>query len=240
MRSTTTRLALACSLLAAIVWLSTVSADVAPPAPAHTMPITAKELTFQNTMRKLWEDHITWTRLFIVDFAATSPETDATTQRLLKNQVDIGDAIKPYYGAAAGNTLTGLLNQHILGAADLLTAAKAGDSAKVSAASQRWYVNGDEIASFLNNANPEYWPLADVKAMMKGHLDITLAEAVAHLKGDWSTDIAAYDTVHRQILEMADMLSAGIISQFPGQFDRQGMQGGPESPHHAMGRLSSG
>lgn len=236
MRSITTRIALACCLLAAIVWLSAFSSDTAVSA----APPTAKQAAFQDAMRMLWEDHITWTRLFIVDFAAASPETDATTQRLLKNQVDIGDAIKPYYGAAAGNALTDLLKKHILGAADVLAAAKAGDGAKVEAASRRWYANGDEIATFLSTANPVYWPLAEMKAMMKDHLDNTLAEAVAHLKGDWTADIAAYDTVHRQILDMADMLSAGIIGQFPGQFDRQDSPPGPASPPHRIGRLSTG
>ena len=240
MRSKTTRLALAASLLAAIVWLTTFTADVAAAAPALTGPATAKQVAFQDAMRKLWEDHITWTRLFIVDFAASSPETDATTQRLLQNQVDIGDAIKPYYGASAGNKLTELLKQHILGAADLLAAAKAGDSAKVQAASQRWYANADEIAAFLNGANPTSWPLAEMQAMMKEHLDHTLAEAVAHLKGDWAADIAAYDTVHLQILDMADMLSAGIIGQFPAQFDRPGVQSGSASPRAIIGRLTSG
>jgi hypothetical protein len=169
-------------------------------------------------MRALWEEHITWTRLFIVDFASGSPETDATTQRLLQNQTDIGNAIKPFYGDAAGAKLMDLLTQHILIAADVLKAAKAGDTAAVDAASKRWYANGDEIAAFLNGANPDAWPLADMQSMMKAHLDDTLAEAVAHLKGDWTADIAAYDTVHHQILEMADMLSTGIIAQFPDQF----------------------
>lgn len=238
MRSTPTRLALGFSVLAAIVGLSTFAADTARAAPALTGPATAKQVAFQNAMRMLWEDHITWTRLYIVDFAASLPEADTTAQRLLKNQVDIGDAIKPYYGAAAGDKLTDLLKQHILGAVDLLTAAKAGDSAKVDAASKRWYANGGEIAAFLSSANPQFWPLAEMQAMMKEHLDHTLAEAVAHLTGDWAADVAAYDVVHRQILEMADMLSAGIISQFPGQFDRPVLQSGSESPRNVIGRLS--
>lgn len=178
---------------------------------------TSKTIAFQNAMRQLWEDHIVWTRLFIVDFAANSPETGATTARLLQNQVDIGDAVKPFYGEKAGNDLTALLKTHILDAADLLAAAKAGDSAKVTDASHRWYANADDIAAFLSAANPA-WKLAEMREMMKSHLDLTLAEATAHLKGDWTADIAAYAKVEQEILQMADMLSAGIISQFPAQF----------------------
>src|SRR5205814_5944383 len=64
-----------------------------------------KQLDFRNAMRKLWEDHITWTRVLIISAAADLPDRDAATQRLLQNQVDIGNAIKPYYGAAAGDQL---------------------------------------------------------------------------------------------------------------------------------------
>jgi hypothetical protein len=177
-----------------------------------------KQLAFHDSMRKLWEDHITWTRLFIVSFAAGLPDTDTTAQRLLQNQTDLGNAIKPFYGDAAGRQLTSLLRDHILIAADLLTAAKAGDSAGVADANTRWYANADEIATFLHRANPDEWPLDEMKLMMREHLDLTLAEAVARLHGDWPADIAAYEQVHQEILQMADMLSAGIIQQFPKKF----------------------
>jgi len=180
--------------------------------------LSPQRLAFHDDMRKLWEDHITWTRLFIVSFAAGLPNTDATAQRLLQNQTDLGNAIKPFYGDAAGSQLTALLRDHILIAADLLTAAKAGDSAGVAEAQARWYANADEIATFLHRANPTQWPLDEMKLMMRKHLDLTLAEAVAHLQGDWQADIAAYEQVHQEILQMADMLSTGIIRQFPNKF----------------------
>jgi hypothetical protein len=184
----------------------------------QTERLSARQLAFHDGMRKLWEDHITWTRLFIVSFAAGLPDADATTQRLLQNQTDLGNAIKPFYGDAAGRRLTALLREHILIAADLLQAAKASNSAGVADASARWYANADEIATFLHRANPREWPLDEMKLMMRKHLDLTLAEAVARLHGDWPADIAAYDQVHQEILQMADMLSAGIIHQFPKKF----------------------
>ena len=199
-----------------------VAIPVLLPTPAAGQGSTAialeKQFTFRNAMRALWEDHIAWTRLYIVSVAANLPDKDATAGRLLRNQADIGNAIKPYYGSAAGDKLTALLRGHILTAADLLAAARAGDTVKVGDASKRWYANADEIAVFLSGANPRQWPPAEMKAMMKEHLDLTLQEASARLKGDWASDIAAYDKVHTQILHMADMLSAGIIRQFPAKF----------------------
>jgi hypothetical protein len=179
---------------------------------------SAKQLAFHDGMRKLWEDHITWTRLAIVSFAADLPDFDATAARLLKNQDDIGNAIKPYYGRAAGAGLTKLLKEHILGAVALMRAAKSGDKAGIAKASADWYANGKEIADFLHSANPRHWPRATMRSMMKEHLDETLSEAQNRLGGHYAADIRDYEAVHRHILKMADMLSAGIIRQFPQRF----------------------
>ena len=173
---------------------------------------------FHDAMRKLWEDHVTWTRLYIVSAVAGLPDADRAAERLLQNQVDIGNAIKPFYGDAAGEQLTALLKPHILIAAELVGAAKAGDAALVQDASARWYANSDQIADFLAAANPGNWPRQTMRSEMRHHLDLTLQEAQARIKGDWAADIAAYDTVHQHILGMADVLSSGIVKQFPKKF----------------------
>ena len=189
---------------------------------AAVVPAAAKPKTdaqaFHDAMRKLWEDHITWTRLTIVSLANDLPDTQTTVDRLLQNQVDIGDAIKPFYGEEAGDQLTALLTDHILIAAEIIQAAKAGDTAAQEQAIARWYANADAIAEFLNSANPNQWPLDEMKAMMREHLDLTLQEAVAYLNGDFAASVSTYDQVHLQALEMADMLSEGIIRQFPNKF----------------------
>jgi hypothetical protein len=59
-----------------------------------------------------------------------------------------------------------------------------------------------------------------MQAMMRDHLDLTIAAAVAPFQGRYADDAAAYDEIHVQILHMADMLSDGIIAQFPGRFGR--------------------
>jgi hypothetical protein len=185
----------------------------------HRSPmLTAKAVRLRMDMRKLWEDHITWTRLAIISLTTGSPDTQATVGRLLQNQADVGNAVKPYYGRAAGNELTRELRAHILIAADVIAAAKAGDNTKLADAQARWVDNADEIAAVLHSVNPRDWPLGEMNAMMHRHLDLTTQEAVARLQGNWSADVAAYDKVHVQILHMADMLSVGIIKQFPARF----------------------
>jgi hypothetical protein len=179
---------------------------------------TAKQVRFHDGMRKLWEDHITWTRLAIVSFAGGLPDFDQTAARLLRNQEDIGNAVKPYYGRRAGNRLTALLKEHIAGAVELLKAAKAGDDAGFTTAKEAWYRNGRQIARFLSNANPRFLPFAATNRLMKGHLDQTLDEAAHRLGGDFTADIRDYERIHRHILMMADAISTGIIKQFPRRF----------------------
>jgi hypothetical protein len=180
--------------------------------------ISQQKVDLTLAMDKLWEDHVTWTRIYIMSVTSDLPDADAAAQRLLQNQVDIGNAIKPLYGEEAGEQLTTLLNDHILIAADLLAAAQAGDTAKFDDANERWYENADQIAAFLHSANPKHWSLAEMQSMMSSHLDLTLEEASARLNSDWAGDVAAYDKVHDEILEMSHMLTEGIVAQFPKNF----------------------
>lgn len=183
----------------------------------HARSVTAKELKLRNDMRKLWEDHVTWTRLAVISLTSGTADTNATVARLLRNQTDIGNAVKPFYGRAAGAELTRLLKEHITVAAALITAAKAGDKPAQAAAQTRWETNADQIARFLSRANP-HWKLGPMRSMLRDHLRLTTREVVARLQRNWTADVAAYDEIHRQALHMADMLSTGIVGQFPKRF----------------------
>lgn len=178
---------------------------------------SSKSEQLRISMHKLWEDHITWTRNVILNIMDDLPGTDQAVNRLLKNQDDIGNAIKPIYGNVAGNELTRLLREHITTAADLLKAAKVNNKAAFDEANKKWFANADEISAFLSKANP-HWQLADMKKMMHDHLNLTTEEAVARLKKDYGADVRAYDKVHEEILMMADMLTDGILNQFPEKF----------------------
>jgi hypothetical protein len=178
---------------------------------------------FRAQMRQLWEDHIVWTRQYIVSAAtleADLPDIGPTAERLFRNQADIGAAVATFYGPDAGNALTALLTDHIAIAAEAITQAKAGNQPGLDDALARWYTNADDIARFLADANPTQWPFEMMSAHMRDHLDLTLREAVARLQGNYAADIAAYDEIHAQILSMADMLSNGIINAFPNRFNR--------------------
>jgi hypothetical protein len=180
--------------------------------------ISERELALRSTLDRLWQEHVVWTRLAIISLTTNAPDTKETVARLLRNQTDLGDAVKPFYGAAAGAKLTALLREHILIAADLIAVAQKGDGAGVSAQQARWTRNADEIAALLSGANPRFWRPGAMKTMMHDHLRLTTDEVVARLKGDWAADVKAYDRVEREILHMSEMLADGLVGQFPARF----------------------
>lgn len=216
--ATTLLLALLAALAALAFWGGPGAQASDNEARTAKTKVSQQELALRNDMRRLWEDHVTWTRLAIISLTTDSPDTEATVGRLLRNQVDIGDAIEPFYGRAAGDELTRLLREHILIAADLIAAARAGDGEAVAEAQARWTANADEIAAFLARVNPRFWKLGELRAMLHEHLRLTTNEVVARLQSDWDADVAAYDEIHLQALEMADHLSIGIVRQFPRRF----------------------
>lgn len=169
----------------------------------------------RSDLRKLWEDHVTWTRLYVVSALADAPDKEATAGRLMRNQVDLGEAIEPFYGETAGAKLTALLKSHITIATQIIDAAKAGNDAKQGDAMKRWQDNADEIAGFLSEANPEFWRAAEMKQMMREHLDVTAAQVAARVKKDWNADIEAYEKIHSLALALSDVLATGLTAKFP-------------------------
>jgi hypothetical protein len=186
-------------------------------SPDASSSSTDKATKLVLALRDLWADHTGWTRNYIISFVAGLPDTNFAAQRLLKNQVDIGNAIKPFYGNGAGDKLTSLLKDHIMGAVDLLKAAKAGNTTGAAAAEKKWYENVDQIATFPSSANPN-WSKVALKSMLDNHLALTKSEAVARLTGKYAADITAYDKVRQEANMMSDALADGIVKQFPGKF----------------------
>lgn len=184
----------------------------------NSLLINQPTLELKSNMRKLWEDHVMWTRNVIFCLIDNLPGTEQAVKRLLQNQVDIGNAFKLYYGKDAGDKLTDLLYPHIIISAEVIVAAKNGNKAALELANKAWHANADEISVYFNEINPN-WKLEDMKMMMKIHLDLATDEVTQRIKKDYDADVLAFDKAHKEILMMADMLSDGIIKQFPEKFE---------------------
>lgn len=176
-------------------------------------------LELSNKFRELWEQHGAWTRMTIMSIVFGLPDVDFVTSRLLQNPVDFGNTLKVFYSNKIALKFSNLLKDHLVIAAQLVKAAKAGDNEAAADAEKRWYSNADEIAAFLASINP-YWSEKDWKTMLHKHLMLVKAEAVAILTKDYVAGIKVYDEIEKQSLGMADAMTQGIVKQFPGRFIR--------------------
>jgi hypothetical protein len=195
-------------------------ANVSEPSVTMKQPVApmAKE-DLRFTMRKLWEDHIVYTRNYIISALSNLPDSGAIAERLLSNQDEIGAALKPYYGDEAGNKLATLLRDHIKIATVVVGAAKAGDKMALDKAQADWGANADAIAAFLSGANPA-WTKMELADMLHKHLDLTTGEVTSRLNKDWKADVDYYDKGHAHMLMFADVLTNGIVKQFPEKFGK--------------------
>lgn len=171
-------------------------------------------------MRKLWEEHIVYTRNYIISALANLEDKDVVEKRLLRNQDDIGELIAKYYGDEAGGKLTVLLRDHILIATEVIKAAQMENSKELARAQKRWNMNADDISGFLSKVN-HHWAINDMSTMLRKHLEYTTAEMVFRLKKDWTADVDAYDRGHHHMLMFADVMTEGIVKQFPEKFTQQ-------------------
>ena len=167
-------------------------------------------------LRKLWTDHVFWTRLAIISLVGDLPDTKATMDRLMKNQERLGGAFMPFYGEDASATLTALLKAHIEAVASYLTAAKNSVSKDALAVLQKaMFDNADAIAVFLHKANPEHMDEKALQAQLHEHLEVTHKEIHFRLEGEWTEDVAQMDVVLTQILTFSEYLFTALQKQFP-------------------------
>lgn len=186
---------------------------------ADSMPLRmeSKQSLFRASMRKLWADHVIWTREYIVAAIGGNPDAADVATRLLRNQAEIGHAFVPYYGEETGAKLAELLKQHILTAAEVIDGMKTSNQGKFTDANRRWHDNANDIAVLLSDANPG-WSKKKMLGMFNDHLALTTHESASRLNKKWADDIAVFDKIFREVMMMADDLSNGVIEQFPEKF----------------------
>ncbi|MED4751731.1 glycosyltransferase [Brevibacillus choshinensis] len=183
----------------------------------QTEGISSAAVKLREEMRRLWMDQTHWTRNYVVSATAGLEDQSQVLAKLLKNQEDIGNAFKPYYGEAVGDQLTGLLKQHIAIAEKIVVAAKNQQQLDLKMLYTDWYQNADDIANLLSTLNMN-WTLNELRDLLHTQLQQVTDVVEARLNKDGNADILAFEQGEENSLVVADTLSEGIIKQFPNQF----------------------
>jgi hypothetical protein len=160
-------------------------------------------------MTKLWLEHVWWTRNYIVVALLGLPDEGATLNRLLKNQVDIANAMAILYGSRAGDKLNNLLQEHILIAGEIVRSLREDSAGLRRVGVEKWYRNADDIAKALCELNP-YLTYNAVKKQMYMHLELTTREIMGYQNGLWDENINAMDKVVEHAQSLATILTDAI------------------------------
>lgn len=180
--------------------------------PNHTC-YKSSQVVLSDKLRTLWEQHVFWTRSFIISTASDLGDLEAVTNRLLRNPKDFAEIFAMFYGESIAHAFEELFTQHLLIAADLVNAAKKNDTKGVEDARQRWYKNADEIAAFLAKINP-YWDKETWQNLLYSHLQMTEEEAVLRLSQKYAEDVQIFDVIEAEALKMSDYMFCGFIKYF--------------------------
>lgn len=209
--------------LAAHAAITTNCGNVPPPTMSSTSsvsPLMAVNIEpavkFRFMARHLWGDHIWYARELISALLIGAEEVTAIEERLLLNAIDIGNAIKPFYGETAGNRLSDLLKSLNITLIDIVKAAKNNNG--VDALLEKADSQVISIADFLDNANPTYWPKSAVLDVLRRYLMLTKSEIDAKVKKNFTEDIEYSDKIKNLIMLFADTFARGLIEQFPQKF----------------------
>ncbi|MFJ8512501.1 hypothetical protein [Lysinibacillus xylanilyticus] len=175
--------------------------------------ISKAESDFMAMNRILWMEHVNWTRMTIISIVFGLPDLPFVQERLLQNATDLGNCLRPFYGDQIADRYAELIKEHLLIAAQLVTAAAKGDTATADAKEKEWYSNADDIAVFLNQINP-YLSVEEVQKMFYTHLALTKKEAVTMIQKNYQEDIQVFDDIEAEALAMSDMIASAIVMQF--------------------------
>ena len=183
----------------------------------ETHCVSRAEVDLKKMHRLLWEQHVYWTRMTIMGIVMSLPDLKFTEARLLRNATDMGNFLRPFYGNQIADAYAKLINEHLMQAAELVTAAAKGDSKKAAELEKQWYQNADKIAEFLSSINP-FLSKEAIRKMFYEHLALTKQEAVYMIQKNYKASIDTFDKIEAEALEMADAISDGIVKQFHTMF----------------------
>lgn len=169
----------------------------------NTFSISSRSNANKESWLALWFDHIYLTREFILAEKCGDQNQILSAQNaLLSNQDDLGRRYAVKYGEEKGKQFTELLKEHIVIAKAIVEDLKVSQDPTNNI--NQWYRNAEDISKFLvsNNRNLNY---DAVYNMWKEHLDLTSAEAINIINGNFEASVNDFEAVRQNAIKMAKM-----------------------------------
>jgi len=176
-----------------------------------TQPGNNMGVDLRQRMRMAWLNHITLVKLYLISFFENLSSQNAWKDAVYKNAEEILAIFAQYYPASAMQRFRKLFMEH-LRLTDEVAAGLKADPAFSGAAMENWYINAEEIASFLSRQTPAYNE-TELRKMFYDHLDMERQQMEAYLDGDYVTDIEIYLRSQQNMIELADFLTSGLLAR---------------------------
>ena len=176
-----------------------------------TQPENNMGVDLRQRMRMAWLNHITLVKFYLISFFENLSRQKAWKDAVYKNAEEILAIFAQYYPASAMQRFRKLFMEH-LRLTDEVAAGLKADPAFSGAAMENWYINAEEIASFLSRQTPAYNE-TELRKMFYDHLDMERQQMEAYLDGDYETDIEIYLRSQQNMIELADFLTSGLLAR---------------------------
>ena len=176
-----------------------------------TQPENNMGVDLRQRMRMAWLNHITLVKFYLISFFENLSGQNAWKDAVYKNAEEILAIFAQYYPASAMQRFRKLFMEH-LRLTDEVAAGLKADPAFSGAAMENWYINAEEIASFLSRQTPAYNE-TELRKMFYDHLDMERQQMEAYLDGDYETDIEIYLRSQQNMIELADFLTSGLLAR---------------------------
>ena len=176
-----------------------------------TQPENNMGVDLRQRMRMAWLNHITLVKFYLISFFENLSSQNAWKDAVYKNAEEILAIFAQYYPASAMQRFRKLFMEH-LRLTDEVAAGLKADPAFSGAAMENWYINAEEIASFLSRQTPAYNE-TELRKMFYDHLDMERQQMEAYLDGDYETDIEIYLRSQQNMIELADFLTSGLLAR---------------------------
>jgi len=166
-----------------------------------------------NLFRELWQEHIIWTRSFIVSTVSGLNDLEFVTNRLLRNPTDFANVLKLYYGVENAKIFEKLFSEHLKLAASLINNLLKGNMEAAEHERRNWYKNADEILDFLNKLSP-YMSIKKFQTLFYHHLKAVEDSFHFRFTDHYGQEIINFDVMQSEAMKMADIMSNAILDQF--------------------------
>ena len=176
-----------------------------------TQPGNNMGVDLRQRMRMAWLNHITLVKFYLISFFENLSSQNAWKDAVYKNAEEILAIFAQYYPASAMQRFRKLFMEH-LRLTDEVAAGLKADPAFSGAAMENWYINAEEIASFLSRQTPAYNE-TELRKMFYDHLDMERQQMEAYLDGAYVTDIEIYLRSQQNMIELADFLTSGLLAR---------------------------